>query len=122
VFAKVASAALRILQVPMDTPETSAPEVPEQTIAARPEKVEMLPPDPVKALEPDKPAAQPSPLVAGPRVPDFRGLPLVAVLRRSSALGVEVEVVGSGKAKRQNPPPGGVMPAGGRVRVEFAKP
>lgn len=122
VFAKVASAALRILQAPMDAPETSVPEVPEQLIAATPEKVELLPKDPVKPPEPDKPAAQPSPLLAGPRVPDFRGLPLVAVLRRSSALGVEVEVVGSGKAKRQDPPPGGVMPAGGRVRVEFAKP
>ncbi|MBE0660547.1 MAG: transpeptidase family protein [Bryobacteraceae bacterium] len=122
VFAKVASAALRILQVPMDAPETSVPEVPEQLIAAVPEKVEMLPPDPVKPSKQDPPAAPPSPLLAGPRVPDFRGLPLVAVLRRSSALGVEVEVVGSGRAKRQDPPPGGVMPAGGRVRVEFAKP
>lgn len=122
IFAKVASAALRILQVPMDVPETSVPETPEQLIAAVPEKVEMLPPDPVKATEPETPAEPPSPLLAGPRVPDFRGLPLVAVLRRSSALGVEVEVVGSGKAKRQNPAPGSVMPADGRVRVEFAKP
>lgn len=122
VFAKVASAALRILQVPMDAPETSVPEVPEKLIAVSPEKIEILPPDPVKAPEAEKPSAQPSPLLAGPRVPDFRGLPLVAVLRRSSALGVQVEVVGSGKAKRQDPPPGGVMPPGGRVRVEFAKP
>jgi cell division protein FtsI (penicillin-binding protein 3) len=122
IFAKVASAALRILQVPMDVPETSAPETPEQVIASAPEKVEMLPGDPVKASEPEAPAVPPSPLLAGPRVPDFRGLPLVAVMRRSSAVGVEVEVVGSGKAKRQNPAPGSVMPADGRVRVEFAKP
>ncbi|MBA3976016.1 MAG: hypothetical protein C0504_17555 [Candidatus Solibacter sp.] len=122
VFAKVASAALRILQVPMDAPETSVPETPEQVIASGPEKVEVLPPDPVTAAEPETPALPSSPLLAGPRAPDFRGLPLVAVLRRSSALGVEVEVVGSGRAQRQNPPPGSVMPAGGRVRVEFAKP
>ena len=122
VFAKVASAALRILQTPMDTPETSVPEASEKMIAAMPEKIEILPPDPVETPDPEKPAAEVSPLLAGPRVPDFRGMALVAVLRRSSALGVDVEVVGSGKAKRQSPPPGGVMPAGGRVRVEFAKP
>lgn len=121
IFAKVASAALRILQVPMDAPETSVPETPEQMIASTPQKIEMLPPAPAKPPQPEEPPP-PSPLLAGPRVPDFRGLPLVAVLRRSSALGVQVEVVGSGKARRQDPPPGGVMPAGGRVRVEFAKP
>jgi cell division protein FtsI (penicillin-binding protein 3) len=120
IFAKVAAAALRILQVPMDEPETSESEPPVQIASIEPASVEPLsePPQPVRT---QTAVAQPSPLLVGPEVPDFRGLPLVAVLRRSSELGIEVEVVGTGKAKRQTPAPGGVMPPRGRVRVEFAR-
>ncbi len=123
IFAKVAAAALRMLQVPMDMPETSVPEPQPQSIAAGPASIEPLV-QPARSAEAGVPApiAVASPLLAGPTVPDFRGMPLVAVLRRSTALGVDVEVVGSsGKAKRQNPPPGEVLPAGTRVRVEFAR-
>ncbi len=124
IFAKVAAAALRMLQVPMDMPETSLPEPEPQSIAATPARIETLAQAarPVDAGVP-APAPVASPLLAGPTVPDFRGMPLVAVLRRSSALGVDVEVVGSsGKAMRQSPPPGNVLPAGTRIRVEFTRP
>ena len=124
IFAKVAAAALRILQVPMDVPETSLPEPQPQSIAATPASIERLA-QPARPIDGGVPAPAPvaSPLLAGPTVPDFRGMPLVAVLRRSSALGVDVEVVGSsGKAMRQSPPPGNVLPAGTRIRVEFTRP
>jgi hypothetical protein len=122
IFAKIASAALRILQVPMDEPETSESEQPVQIASSEPASVEPMrePPQPAQAGTAAA-VAQPSPLLVGPEVPDFRGLPLVAVLRRSTELGIEVEVVGSGKARRQTPAPGEVLPAGGRVRVEFAR-
>ncbi|HPT29023.1 MAG TPA: penicillin-binding transpeptidase domain-containing protein [Bryobacteraceae bacterium] len=122
IFAKVASAALRILQVPMDVPETSEAEPPVQSATSAPASIEALP-EPVQPaqVEAAPAAARVSPILAGPAVPDFRGLPLVGVLRRSTELGIEVEVVGSGKARRQNPAPGEVLPAGGRVRVEFAR-
>lgn len=121
VFAKVASAALRILQVPMDAPETSEPLPPAQLAASEPASIEASPeikPQPSTTTEQPQ---QASPWLAGPQVPDFRGLPLVAVLRRSAELGIEVEVIGTGKAQRQSPPPGEVLPARGRVKVEFAK-
>jgi cell division protein FtsI (penicillin-binding protein 3) len=124
IFAKVAAAALRILQVPMDVPETSLPEPQPQSIAATPASIERLA-QPARPIDGGvaAPVGVASPVLAGPTVPDFRGMPLVAVLRRSSALGVDVEVVGSsGKAMRQSPPPGNVLPAGTRIRVEFTRP
>lgn len=123
VFAKVAAAALRMLQVPMDMPETSVPEPQRQSIAAAPASIEPLAqPGQAAVAGVAAPSPAASPLLAGPTVPDFRGMALVAVMRRSSALGVEVEVVGSaGRAKRQDPAPGGVLPEGTRVRVEFAR-
>ncbi len=123
IFAKVVAAALRMLQVPMDMPETSVPEPQPQAIAAAPASIQPLH-QPARPFDEGvtAPVTVARPLLAGPTVPDFRGMPLVAVLRRSSALGVEVEVVGSsGRATRQAPPPGEVLPAGTRVRVEFAR-
>jgi len=119
IFGKVTSAALRILQEPMDTPETSEAEPPRQLAVAQPESVALPAEPPAAELRGEGGTARRSPLLAGPAVPDFRGQPLVAVLRRSTELGIEVEVVGTGKARRQTPPPGEVLPAGGRVRVEF---
>lgn len=121
IFAKVASAALRILQVPMDMPETSEPAPPSALASSEPSSVEALPQTHAGQTAEAEPAEQASPWLAGPQVPDFRGMPLVAVLRRSAELGIEVEVVGTGKAHRQTPSPGGVLPARSRVRVEFAK-
>ena len=58
---------------------------------------------------------------AGPRVPDFRGMTLNTVLEESAATGLPVEVLGSGLARNQDPPPGSVLPPGTRVRVQFAR-
>jgi cell division protein FtsI (penicillin-binding protein 3) len=123
IFAKVAAAALRILQVPMDMPETSMPEPQLQASAAVPASIEALPksPAPAAATTESLPEPKASPILAGPKVPDFRGMQLVAVMRKSSQLGLDVEVVGSGTATRQEPPPGGMLAPGEKVRVEFAR-
>jgi cell division protein FtsI (penicillin-binding protein 3) len=55
------------------------------------------------------------------RVPDFRGMTLNTVLEESAATGLPVEVQGDGLARNQDPPPGSVLPPGGRVRVQFAR-
>ena len=57
----------------------------------------------------------------GPKVPDFRGMTLNTVLEESAATGLPVEVLGSGLARNQDPPPGSVLPPGTRVRVQFAR-
>jgi cell division protein FtsI (penicillin-binding protein 3) len=127
VFSKVALSALRVLQVPKDVPEDDVPP------AATPKEVNELPAKELAALLPPKPAVEEKapaeeakpvwdPLVVGPRVPDFRGKPVVAVLRESAALGMPVEIVGRGRAREQKPPPGAILPAGARIQVEFARP
>jgi membrane peptidoglycan carboxypeptidase len=57
----------------------------------------------------------------GPTVPDFRGMTLRTVLEESAAHGLQVEVLGSGLARTQEPPPGTALRPGARVRVQFAR-
>jgi cell division protein FtsI (penicillin-binding protein 3) len=56
-----------------------------------------------------------------PRVPDFRGKSLREVLEESSAAGLQVQVVGSGLAKNQDPAPGAPIPAHAGVKVQFGR-
>jgi hypothetical protein len=65
-------------------------------------------------------AAQ-TPYLLGPRVPNFRGKTLRAVVEETSRMGIPVEYVGAGVARSQYPPPGAVLPVGERVLVEFAR-
>jgi membrane peptidoglycan carboxypeptidase len=128
VFAKIAETALRVLQVPKDDPDNDIHGLP-----SLPKEVNEEPEEQPNKLADKKPErkTQPSPepdsthgplLVAGPRVPDFRGKPMVAVMRESAALGLPVEIVGTGVARDQSPPPGGILPVGGRVHIQFARP
>jgi cell division protein FtsI (penicillin-binding protein 3) len=138
VFREVAMTALRMLDVPKDLPETS------QSIKPAPSKESDLsiagvdgppqifedPPSGVPSISSvNSPPVQAdqsvdsdrrSFLAAGaPRVPDFRGMSLRAVLERSSAAGLRVQVVGTGLAKNQDPPPGSPVPAHAGVKVQF---
>ena len=69
------------------------------------------------------PASAPAPaattLITGPTVPSFQGKTMRAVLEESVALGVPVDIVGSGIARGQAPPPGSPLNPGERVRVQF---
>lgn len=120
VFRKVTETALRVLQVPKDRPETDvvvkspAPEM------GGAEKIkEEKPPAQAEPGE-TKEEAAPSPLLTGPKVPDFRGKTLLAVLRESAERGMEVETSGQGMAREQQPAPGAILPRGARVRVRFS--
>jgi cell division protein FtsI (penicillin-binding protein 3) len=128
VFAKIAETALRVLQVPKDDPDNDIHGLP-----PLPKEVNEEPEEQPNRLADKKPEQKPQPspepdsphgplLVAGPRVPDFRGKPMVAVMRESAALGLPVEIVGTGVARDQSPPPGGILPVGGRIHIQFARP
>ena len=58
---------------------------------------------------------------AGPKVPNFRGKTMRAVVEEASAIGLPVLFDGSGIARGQVPAPGTVLHAGERVRVQFAR-
>ncbi len=55
----------------------------------------------------------------GPRVPDFRGKTVRAVMRESTAAGVDVVLLGNGLARTQEPPPGAELRPREPVRVQF---
>jgi membrane peptidoglycan carboxypeptidase len=92
--------------------------------AVRSRSVSSVTPPPVPADSP-APAGESSasrrPFLAGPKVPDFHGMTLRAVFEESAARGLKLEVLGSGLARAQDPPPGTVLPAGASVRVQFAR-
>jgi cell division protein FtsI (penicillin-binding protein 3) len=116
IFKQVAEAALRVLQVPPDSLETMAapPPAPKE-----PEPEDLPPPEPVLETAAAAPELTFSPLLDGPRVPDFQGQPVVNVLRESARRGLEVEIIGHGRARMQRPAPGAILPPGARVQVEF---
>jgi cell division protein FtsI (penicillin-binding protein 3) len=76
------------------------------------------------------PVAQGPPAVAaapvparpqGPRVPNFRGMTMRAVLAEAAAKGLSILPDGSGVARVQSPPPGAPLHQGERIRVQFAR-
>ena len=58
---------------------------------------------------------------AGPKVPDFQGKTMRAVVEEASEKGLAVQLNGSGIARMQQPPPGSVLRPGERIRVQFAR-
>ncbi len=119
-FREVAGAALRLLDVPKDLPETPPPRDDKPTdfadlaVADLGSPADLLP-------GPGIPRNPGSSDLWGPKVPDFSGKTVRAVLEESAEKGLIVELVGSGVARRQVPPPGAVLAQGERVRVQFAR-
>ncbi|HYP13958.1 MAG TPA: penicillin-binding protein, partial [Bryobacteraceae bacterium] len=140
VFHKVATAALRYLDVPRDLPESinepgsdvsidpdlaiadlsQPPEIDEEetgTVLLAQAKATVPP----RVFGPEPPPVQlPVALANARKTPDFTGKTKRAVLEQSSALGFRVEIAGAGIARSQQPPPGAPLPRGERVRVTFA--
>ncbi len=57
----------------------------------------------------------------GPTVPSFLGKSMRAAIEEAQSSGIELDVIGTGTAREQSPPPGARMPAGGRVAVRFSR-
>ena len=121
-FQEIMSASLRILNIQKDVP-FGTPEVIEKkpltqddlSIASLGGARELLADD-----EEDDAAAALRP-VAGPVVPNFKGLTKRAVLEQSSAKGLRVEMEGRGIARKQIPAAGKVLAQGESIRVVFAR-
>jgi membrane peptidoglycan carboxypeptidase len=121
VFRHIALTALQVMNVPKDEPETDVRPSP-------PTRQEEMAPaaDTLRASErplaPEPPARPESsgPDLEGPRMPDFSGKSVLAVMHEAARLGIEVAIVGNGLAKVQHPPAGTILPRDGKVSVEFA--
>ena len=122
VFKEVATAALRLKGVVRDIPEPESPEAEKGRMLAsgtedsRSVKAAVT----VPREQPEEETTEAG-VVIGPRVPDWTGKSVRAVLRESMAMGVPVELVGTGLARGQSPAAGRVLAAGERIRVQFAR-
>jgi cell division protein FtsI (penicillin-binding protein 3) len=144
VFSKVAMTALRMLDVPKDLPDSLSPSgddtssvlIADPGSNAGSKSASSVTPPPVQAdssATADE-STEPSPkdpgldrrpfltsALVGPKVPDFRGMTLRAVLEESAASGVQIEVSGSGLARNQVPAAGSILAPGAHVRVQFTR-
>jgi cell division protein FtsI (penicillin-binding protein 3) len=118
VFHKVATEALRVLEVPKDLPDE-----PETKVAAG--KKEDLDDLAIADLGSEQPNilddGEEDAAPADGTVPNFRGMTLRAVLAEAAAKGLTVVPDGSGVARVQDPPPGSPLREGERIRVQFVR-
>lgn len=125
VFHAVVAEALRVLDTPKDLPD----EPPAKTLVAKASDMDDLADADTTSDEPniledsDDGTAAPgnSPSPAGPKVPNFRGMSMRAVLAEAAAKGLIVVPAGSGIARLQTPPAGAVLREGERIRVQFSR-
>jgi cell division protein FtsI (penicillin-binding protein 3) len=126
VFRTVAMEALRVLDVPKDIPdqdpaedETSAEDtrIAENDVAI----AGVGDPPPVEETEAAATPMPKPPEPGGPRVPNFAGMTMRAVVEEANARGLAVSLDGRGVARLQVPSPGAVLPPGAHVRVVFAR-
>jgi cell division protein FtsI (penicillin-binding protein 3) len=122
VFHTVAAEALRVLDVPRDLPEEPAPAPVAENAAEKDDlaiaDLGSLGPNILEEGEEDAPAAT---ATAGPRVPDFKGKTMRAVLAEAAEKGLAVIPDGSGVARLQYPPAGSALRQGERIRVRFSR-
>ncbi len=120
VFREVATAALRLRNVPKDLPDNPPPREGSPADVVDLAIADLGPPAPLLP-EPRVPDRKSKLELWGPKVPDFSGMTLSAVVAESGRRGLPVDFAGSGIARLQTPPPGSVLPAGGRILVHFAR-
>jgi len=123
VFHAVATEALRVLDVPRDLPDAPAP----VEVAGNAADKDDLAIADLGSLEPnileesEEDSAGPAPAATGPKVPDFRGKTMRAVLAEAAQKGLPVVPDGSGVARLQYPPAGSLLREGERIRVRFSR-
>lgn len=131
VFHAVATEALRVMEVPKDLPD----ELPKTLVAGKEDVNDLAAADTetgeTNILEEgdDEEASAPAAIgpvapavvlqAALPKVPDFKGKTMRAVLAEAAARGLLIQPNGSGVARMQTPPAGSVLREGERIRVHF---
>ena len=118
-FKEISMAALRRLGVPKDVPD-EAPHIIDNKEVESDLAIAAISSGPPDADE-DLPGAGNLPDSGGPRVPDFHGKTMRAVLEESSASGLDVEISGKGIARSQTPLPGTLLGSGNRIKVQFTR-
>lgn len=128
VFAKVAEAALRMMNVPQDLPTDVLPQAGDSEADANDLAIADLSstPDPLAGEQsPDQRAflnvkAADNEIVS-PQAPRFLGLTKREAVRLSAARGIPVEFRGAGLVRNQFPAAGEPLPAGTRMRIDLGR-
>jgi cell division protein FtsI (penicillin-binding protein 3) len=121
VFRAVTTEALRLLDVPKDLPEQET--APLVLVADDMDSADDLADagpasgEPNILEDPEDDADAPN----APRVPNFRGMTMRAVLAEAASKGLTVLPAGSGVARLQEPAAGSILHEGERIRVRFAR-
>jgi cell division protein FtsI (penicillin-binding protein 3) len=121
VFRAVTTEALRLLDVPKDLPEQEPKAL--VLVADNMDSADDLADagagsgEPNILEDPEDDDAAPN----APRVPNFRGMTMRAVLAEATSKGLTVLPAGSGVARVQEPPAGSILHEGERIRVRFAR-
>jgi cell division protein FtsI (penicillin-binding protein 3) len=118
-FKTVATEALRVFDVPKDLQA-----VPQREVVAKVENLDDLAitdgeTGPNILEDPEDGEIQDS--TPGPKVPNFKGKTMRAVLAEAAAKGLSILPAGSGVAKMQSPAAGAPLREGERIRVTFAR-
>jgi cell division protein FtsI (penicillin-binding protein 3) len=130
VFRVLAQETLRVLEVPRDIPEDEAPPAQDKEpiddlsiadLGSDEPTVMQEMADEERLATPQGPQPPPEMQPKGPRVPNFQGKTMRAVLAEAAERGLPVAPDGSGIAKMQYPPPGAVLREGERIRVRFSR-
>jgi cell division protein FtsI (penicillin-binding protein 3) len=119
VFHAVATEALRVMDVPRDLPDQTPPPQLAKKADVDDLSIADIGSDQPNILEEGDDESETAP--AGPRVPNFRGMTMRAVLATAAAQGLTVVPGGSGVARVQSPPPGSLLHEGERIRVQFVR-
>ncbi|MDQ6705431.1 MAG: transpeptidase family protein, partial [Acidobacteriota bacterium] len=124
-FREVAAAALRLLNVPKDLPDSPLPdpresEADDNDVAL----AELASSDPQPlAGENDTALSGQRPFFTGPEVPDFRGMTMKDVIQKCAEAGLRVEFTGArtGLVRSQSPVPGVMLPNETTIRVQMGR-
>jgi hypothetical protein len=122
VFRAVTTEALRLLDVPKDLPEQEVS--PLILVSSRTQDsaddladASLVADQPNILDDPEEDGSAPN----APRVPNFRGMTIRAVLAEAASKGLTILPAGSGIARLQQPPAGAILHEGERIRVRFAR-
>jgi cell division protein FtsI (penicillin-binding protein 3) len=119
VFVRLMSAAMNRLGIVRDVPqEVENPKIAEVAPADEPDSdtvAELTTPfsdDELRAGSDD---------IVAPKAPNFVGKTVKDVIQESTATGIEVDMMGDGLARAQNPPAGALLTPGEHIHVRFAR-
>ena len=122
VFQTLMETALRRFSIPRDVPE-EIEELAAKEKKPSKDKDKVIDTDDVSIAELNPPTEEEMKQAQGdePKAPDFVGKTVKDVMQEATLAGIDVDLLGDGLARAQNPAPGSPIAAGEHIRVRFTR-